>query len=126
MGFSRQEYRSGLPFPSPKDLPNPGIEPRSSTLQAATLPSEPPGKPMESERDPPVEATVNGRTQTLTENVTQSRERAEKKHSTLFPLCFSGQMTRGSRAHVFQSLWANLLELKRKQNNRQRGEMGHG
>ena len=45
MGFSRQEYWSGLPFPSPGDLPNPGIEPRSPTLQADALPSEPPGKP---------------------------------------------------------------------------------
>ena len=42
MGFSRQEYWSGLPFPSPEDLPNPGIEPRSPALQADTLPSEPP------------------------------------------------------------------------------------
>ena len=46
MGFSRQEYWSGLPFPSPGDLPNPGIEPRSPALQADTLPSEPPGKPL--------------------------------------------------------------------------------
>ena len=46
MGFSRQEYWSGLPFPSPGDLPNPGIEPRSPTLQADALTSEPPGKPM--------------------------------------------------------------------------------
>ena len=44
MGFSRQEYWSGLPFPSPGDLPNPGVEPGSPTLQADTLPSEPPGK----------------------------------------------------------------------------------
>ena len=44
MEFSRQEYWSGLPFPSPEDLPNPGIKPRSPTLQADTLPSEPPGK----------------------------------------------------------------------------------
>ena len=42
--FSRQEYWSGLPFPSPGDLPNPGIEPGSPTLQADILPSEPPGK----------------------------------------------------------------------------------
>ena len=42
--FSRQEYWSGLPFPSPGDLPNPGVEPRSSALQADTLPSEPPEK----------------------------------------------------------------------------------
>ena len=43
--ISRQEYWSGLPFPSPGDLPNPGIEPGSPTLQADTIPSEPPGKP---------------------------------------------------------------------------------
>jgi len=41
MGFPRQEYQSGLPFPSPGDLPNPGIEPRSPALQADSLPSEP-------------------------------------------------------------------------------------
>ena len=45
MGFSRQEYWSGLPFPSPGDLPDPRIEPRSPALQADTLTSEPPGKP---------------------------------------------------------------------------------
>ena len=45
-GFSRQEYWSGLPFPSPGDLPNPGIEPRSPTLQADALTSAPPGKPL--------------------------------------------------------------------------------
>ena len=45
MGFSRQEYWSGLPFPSPGDLPDPGIEPRSPTLEADALTSEPPGKP---------------------------------------------------------------------------------
>ena len=44
MEFSRQGYWSGLPFPSPRDLPDPGIEPRSPALQADTLPSEPPGK----------------------------------------------------------------------------------
>ena len=44
--FSRQEYRSGLPCSLPGDLPYPGIEPRSPTLQADSLLSEPPGKPM--------------------------------------------------------------------------------
>ena len=44
MEFSRQEYWSGLPFPSPGDLPNPWIEPGSPALQADALPSEPPGK----------------------------------------------------------------------------------
>ena len=45
MGFSRQEYQSGLPLPPPGDRPDPGIELRSPALQADTLPSEPPGKP---------------------------------------------------------------------------------
>ena len=45
MGFSRQEYWSGFPYPSPGDLLNPGIKPRSPALQADALPSEPPGKP---------------------------------------------------------------------------------
>ena len=44
MGFFRQEYWSALPFPSPGVLPDPGIEPRSPTLRADALPSEPPGK----------------------------------------------------------------------------------
>ena len=42
LGFSRQEYWSGLPFPSPGDLPDPGIESRSPTLQADALTSDPP------------------------------------------------------------------------------------
>ena len=44
MDLSRQEYWSGLPFPSPGDLPHPGTEPGSPTLQAYSLTSEPPGK----------------------------------------------------------------------------------
>ena len=46
MGFSRQEYWSGLPFSSPGDLTNPGIEPRSPALEADALTCEPPGKPL--------------------------------------------------------------------------------
>ena len=45
MEFSRPEYSSGYPFPSPGDLPNPGKEARSPALQADSLPAEPPGKP---------------------------------------------------------------------------------
>ena len=45
MGFSRQEYWSGLPFPSPGDLSNPGIEPGSSASQSDSLPTELQGKP---------------------------------------------------------------------------------
>ena len=45
MGFSRQEYRSGLPYSPPRNLSNPGTEPRSPTLQVDSLPSEPSEKP---------------------------------------------------------------------------------
>ena len=44
MGFSRQEYWSGLPFPSVGDLPDSGVEPGPAALQADSFPSEPPGK----------------------------------------------------------------------------------
>jgi len=44
MGFSRQEYWSGLPFPSPGDLPDPEIKPRSSALAGGLFPAEPPGR----------------------------------------------------------------------------------
>ena len=59
MELSRQGYWSGLPFPSPGDLPDPGIEPGSPTLQADSLPSEPPGKLLEGRfltTGPPVES----------------------------------------------------------------------
>ena len=46
MGFSRQEYWSGLPSPSPGDLPNPRIKPRCPALQTDSLPPKPPGKPL--------------------------------------------------------------------------------
>ena len=52
MVFSRQQSWSGLPFPSPGDLPNPGIEPGSPTLQTDALPSEPPGKSLVLPRKP--------------------------------------------------------------------------
>ena len=47
MGFSRQEYWSGLPFPSPGDLPNPGIKPVSPALAGKFFTTEPPEKPKE-------------------------------------------------------------------------------
>ena len=46
MGFSRQEYWSGLPFPSLGDLPDPGIEPESPALAGRSFTTEPPGKPL--------------------------------------------------------------------------------
>ena len=60
MEFSRQEYWSGLPFPSPGDLPDPGIEPGSPALQADSLPSEPPGKPIKaSEKVLPTTSSIS-------------------------------------------------------------------
>ena len=60
MGFSRQEYWSGLPLPSSGDLPDPGIEPRSPTLRADAFPSEPPGEPCcyTAETNQPCEAII--------------------------------------------------------------------
>ena len=54
MKFSRQEYWSGLPFPSPGNLPDPGTEPRSPALQADSLPAEPPGTPVQAVQNPTV------------------------------------------------------------------------
>ena len=53
MEFSRQVYWSGLLFPSPRDLPNPGIKPGSPELQAESLPTEPQAKPVNIEEQPP-------------------------------------------------------------------------
>ena len=47
MGFFRQEYKSGLPFPSLGDLPDPGFEPGSTALQVDSLPAEPQAKPIQ-------------------------------------------------------------------------------
>ena len=57
-GFSRQQYWSGWPFPSPGDLPDPGVEPRSPALRAGSLLTEPPGKPPQAET--PVTVTKDG------------------------------------------------------------------
>ena len=54
MEFSRPEYWNGQPFPSPEDLPNPGIEPRSLALQTDSLPAEPQGAQYISEINPKI------------------------------------------------------------------------
>ena len=58
MGFSRQEYWSGLPCPPPGDPPNPGTEPGSPALQADSLLPEPPGQPPKHTRPPQGHYTV--------------------------------------------------------------------
>ena len=57
MDFSRQEYWSGLLFPSPGDLTDPGIKPRSPTLEADALPSLPPGKSRGEEKHYPLQCS---------------------------------------------------------------------
>ena len=59
MGFFRLECWSGLPFPSPGELPNPGIEPGSPTLQADALPSEPPGKHKDVSKNSVIEINIS-------------------------------------------------------------------
>ena len=59
MGFSRQEYWSGLPCPPPGDLPNPGTEPRSPTWQADSLPAEPAAKPDFAHRSVDINAALS-------------------------------------------------------------------
>ena len=61
MGFSRQEYSSGLPFPPSGDLPDPGIKPRSSAMQAEALSSEPPAMKKPSELREELEEGSGGR-----------------------------------------------------------------
>ena len=58
MRFSKQEYWNGLPFPSPGDLPDPGIEPRSPTLEADALTSEPPGNRCPHVEDLPTKSSI--------------------------------------------------------------------
>ena len=65
MGFSRQEYWSGLPFPSAGDLPDPGIEPRSPALQADTLTSEPPGKKPEMDLETVILSEISQRRRSI-------------------------------------------------------------
>ena len=77
MEFSRQQYWSGLPFPSPGDLPSPGIEPESPAVQADALPSEPPGKPLL----PGDQSERKGQSSLVHKSVTSSADRAfVKKH----------------------------------------------
>ena len=66
LGFSRQEYWSGLPFPSPGELPDPGIEPRSPALQADALTSEPPQNMFKKERQKRTKLVVRHIEATLT------------------------------------------------------------
>ena len=93
MDFFRQEQWTGLPFPSPADLSNPGIEPASSVLQADSLPSEPPGKPVYFStwyeiKDKPQKFHVSRENSPWDKN-TQLRDRQTQNESVIY-LFFKG------------------------------------
>ena len=75
-GFSRQEYWSGLPCVPPGDLPNPGTEPRSPTLQVDSLPSEPPEKPVQGTTHPLI--PLNPHTKALYFHFTDEGTKAQR------------------------------------------------
>ena len=81
--FSRQGYRSELPFPSPGDFPDPGIEPGSPALQADSLSSEPPGKPK-----------MRKRIAVASHESTQVPVGRQKRERSLFPELFRGENRR--------------------------------
>ena len=87
MGFSRKEYWSGLPFPSPGNLPDPEIEPRSLTLQADALPSEPPGKPSEEETCLKFGHSEENLKATLVSSLCLSFQKMESFHVYSFTCC---------------------------------------
>ena len=91
--FSRQEYWSGLPFPSPWDFPDPRIEPWSPELQEDTLPSEPPRKPIK-------ETTCDGETWAGS----LSWEDPWRREWLLTPVLFPGEF-HGQRSLVGYAYW---------------------
>ena len=90
MEFSRQEYWSGLPFPSPPDLPDPGIEHGSSALQADSLPTEPLGKPVY------LENTRKGPEGSTAPSAPRPRRRAKSVRLLLGGSCMGWFVTEGS------------------------------
>ena len=90
MGFSGQEYWSGVPCPPPGDLPHPGVEPRSPVLQADSLPSEPPGKVP---GKPPGNLPLLG---------FAKLKRSLQKTSVLSPITYNVTLTIGNNIYVFK------------------------
>ena len=88
MGFSRQEYWSGLPFPSPRNLPDPGTEPASPTLAGGFFTTEPPRKPG---LDP-------GRMETITKE--KSRAANPKPHPSMQMFSIQNQVFSPTSPHV--------------------------
>ena len=109
MGFSRQEYWSGLPFPSPGDLPDPGIEARSPALQANTLTSEPPGKSSDLHIIPFKLPSSRVKPQPLSKELTRTNQNVSGGHPDppgLF-LLFSGRLV----TFRYLSFHSSLLKL---------------
>ena len=110
MEFSRQDYWRGLPFPSPGDLPNPGIEPGSSAQQVDSLPSEPPGKTQ------PITEVENFHSETchwgvLSFPITAEPDSVENIIRTLSSPAFALKIA--SREELMTSYWAENKGVKR-------------
>ena len=99
MGLSRQEYWSGLLFPSPGDLPDPGIKPRSPALQVDSLATEPPGKPSLTlaktlAKYEPQKASATSRAAVQAQTLHSSTGRQE---GLGIPVCYEGNRTDATR-----------------------------
>ena len=107
--FSRQEYWSGLQFPSPRDLPNPEIKPWSPSLQAGSLPSEPPGKPLfnilrNSEFAPPCDSNPEKSVQLI--DVTPPGGGAQEAQCLCFTYVIIFCSYNNAQTRVFSSLFS--------------------
>ena len=121
MKFFGQEYWSGLPFPSPGDLPDPGIEPRYPALQADTLLSETPGKPMRSARSTFIEMTRHHVSPIILWNTTNNLARSAnlslmysldpaanlKEHAKLHQKCATSKNTDNRKNATSQIAWVS-------------------
>ena len=103
-GFSRQEYWSGLPFPFPGDLPDPGIKPGFPAFQADALTSEPPGKPQTPVEVMKVTVTCFKRSHAFTATLSDPNP-AAGYHQPIPPLATPGH----SQASLGQTLGGSLL-----------------
>ena len=116
-GFSRQEYWSGLPCPPPGDLPNPGIEPWSPSMQVDSLPSEPPGKPKSTGVGSLSLLQGIFPTQGLNWNLPHCRQifyqlsyqESPKKQISVFK--YSYQLRQNNHTHILKSNYCNVVSI---------------
>ena len=103
--FSRQEYWSGLPFPSSRDFPNSGIKPRSPALQADSLPLELPGKP-----EPPGSGKQIRKVYTISDGMgVMKKGKAVNMSEWIVQLIFMGIYARPENKMIFEK-WLQVRE----------------